>query len=955
MYSEGVIVFLLIAVLLLLQNHPVAKRIVNNWKIRGTRAGKKTSLSIETDLETGDGCEKDKIISGSSSGQTRQLRERNSMGPPTQRIQHNGNGVAFSASLTPSHVTPKSQTLGNDPFFLAANLTFGSAISPDKRRASGGPSPATGITTFDDDRTDKTESPTNRVRQSFNGVLAGNQSEVSTPRTPGLGNRCGTFTNMKRRSTGITERSTTTPFTDQIISSPFSPSYEQMQSNHRKIEHLQRLQEHAREKTIKSLQVIEWELQQLENCSSDVSVMEHCLKLRELRSSLILKINEQLEKSLELQRLEQEMITKMAARTSNFPFATVDGLDAGSPTSNMYLSSPQLKTVSDTLDQSFVSNRVGNIFMSESAIPQAAESPHRSKTQPQQPLSSGKIETPRIDCETSIYSEIDDCLDNMQPRNQPKKKVATLTFEAVETPETEYLTPAENNSLSEWEANRLARQHPEEFGSPVESIKRSPGSGFLLERSKSGDLQHFSSPPELNQRPRSSSCYGSLTQKKIKRSSVRGGSPRNKQFKWKKGDLIGTGGFGTVHIAMIESDGGKIIAVKNVPVGGDGPGKHGRLIALKNEIELMKSLEHVNIVQYKGTEREGESLNIFMEFVSGGSIASVLKMFGPLTEKVVVAYTWQVLCGLQYLHSNKVIHRDIKGANILLTVDGVCKLADFGAATLCTNDRIHTSLIGTPNWMPPEVIKQEGHTESADVWSLGCTVLEMLTGAAPWSKVGGMQVLFFITSDTPIAPKVVEATADLTLDGGAHEFLMSCLQRNPTSRLDVDSLLAHPWMDLTEDEDEEEFESPEQDKWVASVNEKTNECLMSLGSQIPNIDPINWCYSSDGKLTVPKKVQRAPDFRNPSPSQSPKRGTSQRSSEIETLLNEEECTAINEDINKAAVPTIDSSTASELSVCTKSPIRVPGAAPSPQAAQPRVYKPKKKLECCFYEKKGSSV
>ena len=935
MYSEGVIFILVVIVLLLLQNHPVVKRRITEWNVRGKLSGKKTlGLSIETDLEAGEGSEKEKIISGSSSAQQQKLRERNSMGPPTQRINNNNmtSGVAFTTCVTPSHslVTPKNQTLGSDPFFLAANLTFGSAISPDKRRVCGVPSPATG---FEDDRTDKTDSPT-RQRQSSH------QLEES-----------GNFNNMRRRGTGLTERSNATPLTETV--SPFSPSYEQMKGSHRKIVDLQNLQEQAREKAIKSLQVIEWELQQLEHTNSDICVVEHCAKLRELRTSLSAKINDQMEKSIELQRIEQDLITKMAARTSQFQFAGSDFIDAGSPTSNMYLSSPQLKTVSDTLDQSFVSNKVGNIFLSEVAVSQPTESPGRMKTQPQTqllPPSTQKLEaenTPRSETvkndviTSGILSELDDCLENAQPRNQPKKRVTALVFDTVETPETEYLTPAENSSLSEWDAARSARQ-PEDFGSPIESLRRSPGSGFMLERSKSGDLN--ASPPQINQRPRSSSCYGSLTthQKKIKRSSLRG-SPRNKQFKWKKGDLIGNGGFGTVHIAMIESDGGKIIAVKNVPVIADKPGK---LSALKNEIELMKSLEHVNIVQYKGAEREGESLNIFMEFVPGGSIASVLKMFGPLTEKVVVSYTFQVLSGLQYLHSNNVIHRDIKGANILLTVDGVCKLADFGAATLSSTDRIHTSLIGTPNWMPPEVIKQEGHTESADIWSLGCTVLEMLTGKVPWSSVGGMQVLFFITSDTPIVPKVVEATADLDLDSQALDFLISCLQRNPSSRPNVGSLLDHSWNYLIDDEDEEEFESPEQDKWVATVNERTTECLLSLGSQIPNIDPASLnCYStSDGKLAVPKKVQRAPDFRNPSPSHSPKR-TSQPSSELDNLLSEEHVEQ--EETQKLAVPT-DSS---ELSVCTKSPIRVPGAAPSPQAAQPRVYKPEGKLERCFYEKK----
>ena len=158
--------------------------------------------------------------------------------------------------------------------------------------------------------------------------------------------------------------------------------------------------------------------------------------------------------------------------------------------------------------------------------------------------------------------------------------------------------------------------------------------------------------------------------------------------------------------------------------------RHAHLAALQEEIALMQSLSHVNIVSYWGTEVSAKYLTIFMEYVPGGSIATMLKKFGPFNERLIRVYTAQVLSGLDYLHSHRIIHRDIKGANILVDHGGVCKLADFGASKrleLITN-AAEQSLRGTPYWMAPEVIKQEPYGRQADIWSVGCTVIEMGMG-----------------------------------------------------------------------------------------------------------------------------------------------------------------------------------------------------------------------------------
>lgn len=102
---------------------------------------------------------------------------------------------------------------------------------------------------------------------------------------------------------------------------------------------------------------------------------------------------------------------------------------------------------------------------------------------------------------------------------------------------------------------------------------------------------------------------------------------------------------------------------------------------------------------------------------------------------MIRVYSRQILEGLHYLHSHRIVHRDIKGANILIDNNGIAKLADFGAATnLIQSDDNPKSLHGTPYWMAPEVIHQTGHSRQADIWSLGCTVIEMFTGKPPWNQ-----------------------------------------------------------------------------------------------------------------------------------------------------------------------------------------------------------------------------
>ncbi|XP_015888023.1 mitogen-activated protein kinase kinase kinase NPK1 isoform X2 [Ziziphus jujuba] len=267
-------------------------------------------------------------------------------------------------------------------------------------------------------------------------------------------------------------------------------------------------------------------------------------------------------------------------------------------------------------------------------------------------------------------------------------------------------------------------------------------------------------------------------------------------IRWRKGELIGSGAFGRVYMGM-NLDSGELLAIKQVLIAANSASKEktqAQIWELEEEVKLLKNLSHPNIVRYLGTAREDESLNILLEFVPGGSISSLLGKFGSFPESVIRMYTKQLLLGLEYLHKNGIMHRDIKGANILVDNKGCIKLADFGASKkvveLATINGAK-SMKGTPYWMSPEVILQTGHSFSADIWSVGCTVIEMATGKPPWSQQYQEVAAIFHIGTTKSHPPIPEH-----LSAEAKDFLLKCLQEEPNLRPSASDLLQHPFVTL---------------------------------------------------------------------------------------------------------------------------------------------------------------
>ncbi|XP_059661807.1 mitogen-activated protein kinase kinase kinase YODA-like isoform X2 [Cornus florida] len=285
-----------------------------------------------------------------------------------------------------------------------------------------------------------------------------------------------------------------------------------------------------------------------------------------------------------------------------------------------------------------------------------------------------------------------------------------------------------------------------------------------------------------------SPSYSPATTPAVPRSPGRAENPTSPGSQWKKGRLLGRGTFGHVYLGF-NSESGEMCAMKEVTLFLDDSKSKESAQQLVQEIALLSRLQHPNIVQYFGSETVDDKLYIYLEYVSGGSIYKILQDYGQLGEIAIRSYTKQILSGLAYLHAKNTLHRDIKGANILVDPNGRVKLADFGMAKHITGQNCPLSLKGSPYWMAPEVIRNSnGCNLAVDVWSLGCTVLEMATTKPPWSQYEGVAALFKIgnSKELPAIP------AHLSDDG--KDFVRQCLQRNPLHRPTAAQLLEHPFV-----------------------------------------------------------------------------------------------------------------------------------------------------------------
>ncbi|KAH8423790.1 putative MAP kinase kinase kinase (Bck1) [Aspergillus melleus] len=276
---------------------------------------------------------------------------------------------------------------------------------------------------------------------------------------------------------------------------------------------------------------------------------------------------------------------------------------------------------------------------------------------------------------------------------------------------------------------------------------------------------------------------------------------RQPTFRIIRGQLIGKGTYGRVYLGM-NADNGEVLAVKQVEInpriaGQDKDRIKEMVAAMDQEIDTMQHLEHPNIVQYLGCERGEFSISIYLEYISGGSIGSCLRKHGKFEESVVKSLTRQTLSGLAYLHDQGILHRDLKADNILLDLDGTCKISDFGISkktdNIYGNDSTN-SMQGSVFWMAPEVIHSQGQGYSAkvDIWSLGCVVLEMFAGRRPWSREEAIGAIFKLGSLSQAPP--IPEDVSMNISPAALAFMYDCFTVDSLDRPTAETLLTrHPF------------------------------------------------------------------------------------------------------------------------------------------------------------------